>query len=125
MKKVTQKRGIKTGTSNPDRKLKMEEGPSNSEKAHHSVKISWDRNGPSGDQSRGWSVKGKTKSCMHGLCHSPAHPSLNHVSPVTEGSWVLEHGDYSEDSGREPLFAVKRQPGGAGVRSSTAGKVCR
>ena len=24
MKKVTQKRGIKTGTSNPDRKLKME-----------------------------------------------------------------------------------------------------
>ena len=70
----------------------MEEGPSNSEKAHHSGGISWDRNGPSGDQSRGWSVKGKTKSCMHGLCHSPALPSLNHVSSVAEGAGCCNTG---------------------------------
>ena len=70
----------------------MEGGLQNSEKAHHSGEISWDRNGPSGDQSRGRSVKGKTKNCMHGLCHSPAHPSLNHVSPIAEGSgcWNME-----------------------------------
>ena len=68
-------------------------------------------------------MKGKTNSFMHGLCHSPAHPSLNHVSPVAEGDWVLEYGVWSEDSGREPLLAVKRQPGGAGVRSSTAGNL--
>ena len=39
-------------------------------------------------------MKGKTKNCMHGLCHSPAHPSLNPVSPVAEvlgaGTWGLE-----------------------------------
>ena len=68
---------------------------------------------------------GQSKNCTHGLYHSPAHPSLSRVSPVVEGGWVLESGVQSADPGRGQLLAVKRQPEGAGVRSSTTGKVCR
>ena len=68
---------------------------------------------------------GQSKNCAHGLCHSPAHPSLCHESPGAEGDWVLESGVWSVDPGRGQLLAVKRQPEGTGVRSSTVRKVCR
>lgn len=30
------------------------------------------------------------KNCTHCLCQSPEDPSLNSVSPVVDGGWVLE-----------------------------------
>ena len=38
---------------------------------------------------------------------------------------MLENGVWSADPGRGQLLAVKRQPEGTGIRSSTTGKVCR
>lgn len=35
---------------------------------------------------------GQGKKCAHGLCRSPAHPSLSLVSPAAEEVWVLERG---------------------------------
>ena len=67
---------------------------------------------------------GQSKDCVHGLGHSPAHPSLSHVSPFMEGDWVLKSGIWSADPWRGQLLCVKRQPAGTGVRSSTTGEVC-
>jgi len=54
-------------------------------------------------------VKGKTKNFMHGLCHIPAHPSLNHVSPVAEGPGCWNMG-----------FGVKTQGGNSCCCEKTA-----
>ena len=72
----------------------------------------------------GHSVEGRTKNCMHGLHCSSAHSGLSCELPVAEGGWVLESGVWSADPGRGQLLAVKRQPEGTGVRSSTTRKVC-
>ena len=109
-------------------KTEGEERFPQSEKPPHGGEISWDRKGPSGDQRRmQLMVCGKQDKVrtVHGLCHHPADPRLSRVSPVAEGSWVLESGVWSMDPGRGHLLAVKRQPEGTGVRSSTTGKVCR
>lgn len=68
------------------------------------------------------SVEGRSKNCMHDPCHSPAH--LSCVSPGVERGWVLESGIWRVDPGRGQLLAVKRQPEGTGVKSSTTRKVC-
>ena len=67
----------------------------------------------------------KSKNCLHGLHHSSEHLSLSCESPVVEGVLVLESGVWNMDPGRGQLLAVKRQPKGTGVRSSTNGKVYR
>ena len=84
MKKL--KQTIKTGTSNPDRKLKME-GKSPSQWANQ-LGQKWAFRG----SKQRMVCERQDKNCMYGLCHSPAHPSLNHVSPIAEGSgcWNME-----------------------------------
>ena len=67
---------------------------------------------------------GQSKNCVHGPCHRPAHLSLSHVSLGAERGWVLESRVWRADPGRGQLLAVKRQPEGTGLRSSTTGKVC-
>ena len=61
---------------------------------------------------------------MNGRCHSPARPSLRHVSAGADGGWVLEPGVWRADPGRGLLLAAKREPEGMGVQSSTSRNVC-
>ena len=68
---------------------------------------------------------GQSKNGRQGLHLSSVHSSLSCESPVVKGGWVLESGVWSADPGRGQLLAVKRQPEGTGVRSSTKGNVCR
>ena len=65
---------------------------------------------------------GQSKNCAYGPCNSPAHPSLSHMPPGVEGAgcWKLGFGEWTQGGQR---LAVKRQPAGTGVRSSTTGKV--
>ena len=99
-----------------------------SEKTPHGGEISWDTKVPSGESKEkavdGLWKAGQSKNCTHGLCCSPVYPSLSRVLPVVKGGWVLENGAWSVDPERGPLLAVKRQPEGTGVRSSTTGNVC-
>ena len=67
---------------------------------------------------------GQSKDCTYDLYHNSAHSSLNHESPATKGSWVLERGVWSADPGRGQLLAVKRQPEGTRARGATTRKVC-
>ena len=67
---------------------------------------------------------GQSKNCTHCLHHSSVHSSLSCELPVAKGGWVLESGVWRTDPGRGQLLAVKRQPEGTGVKSSTTGKVC-
>ena len=64
---------------------------------------------------------GQSKTYTDGLCHSPAQPSLSCVSAGVEGGWVLEHGVWRMDLGREQQLAMKKQPKGTRVRNSTKG----
>ena len=72
-----------------------------------------------------WKAR-QSKICTHGLCWSPANPSVSpRVSTGVEWGWVLGSGVWRADPGTGQLLAVKRQPEGTGVRSSTTGNVCR
>ena len=62
--------------------------------------------------------EGQTETYPDGPCHSPACPSLRHVSISVDGGWVLKRGVWGADPGRALLLAVRRQPEGMGVRSS-------
>ena len=62
--------------------------------------------------------EGQTETYPNGPCHSPACPSLRHVSIRVNGGWVLKRGVWGADPGRGLRLAVRRQPVGTGVRSS-------
>ena len=59
----------------------------------------------------------------HGPCRSPECPNLSCVSPGVEEGCVLESGVWRVDPERAQLLAVRRWPGAAGGRGSTAGRV--
>ena len=62
--------------------------------------------------------RGQSANCVHGLCCSPAHPSLGCES------CMLQSRVWNADPGRGQLLSLKRQPVGKGVMGSKTGKVC-
>ena len=66
---------------------------------------------------------GQSKNCAWSLPQHCAPQSESCVSCCGEGL-VLESGVWSMDPRRGQLLAVRRQPEGTGVRSSTTRKVC-
>ena len=65
----------------------------------------------------------QSETYTDGPRHSPARPSLRHVSATAGGGWVLERGVWRADPGRGLLLAARRQPEGMGVRNSATGNV--
>ena len=61
---------------------------------------------------------GQSDTYTDSPCHSPARPSLRHVSAGVRGGWGLEHEVWRVDLGKALLLAVRRQPEGTGMRSS-------
>ena len=51
-------------------------------------------------------------------------PSLRHESMSADQGWMLDRGGGNTDPGKGPLLAVRRQPEGTEMRSSTSGNAC-
>ena len=67
---------------------------------------------------------GHSETYTDSPCHSPAHPSLKHVSASADGGWVLEPGVWRANLGRGLLLAARRRPEGMGVRKSATRNAC-
>ena len=87
-----------------------------------SEEISWDRRGASGAWKGAQQLVGgrqDSETYTEGPCQSTALPSLRQMSAGAHRGCVLEHGIWRADQGRGLRLAVRRQPEGTGVRSST------
>lgn len=68
---------------------------------------------------------GQNKNCACDPLQRLAHPSQNHVSPISEWDWLLENGIWSTEPGWKQLLVLKRQLEGIEVRSSITGNICK